>query len=599
MAELTKEQQRALALARARARSRQREMASQDNQAPAPTQTPQAGRDGYTGAILPFRRDAETGNISLAVPTVVQAIASALRLPGDVATGQTPVRDQTGNINPDVIRRSFDLAAVASPMTPPMRNAATLPSAIQARPLREGQRVAVAAQRAGVDMPRGATSDAMIVQQAARMNANVPSGGVPLRQASERAIGQLDDAARRVQRNLGGGDRAAAGAGVRADVENTVRNTFAARVGRRYEAVDELVRPDVTRPLRATKTVVDDIMGRRGQAGLPGEGQAVRQVREAVARREGLTYQGVKDLRTSIGEMMDNLSLAPQGMSQGELRRIYGALTDDLRATVERAGGRRALGAFNEANRFAEIIARERKALNNILRVQSDEAVTDRLVALAGQTSRANMRDLRRVKSAVTEDTWRELGSAVISRMGRDADDAFSPRRFLTAYGKLSPAGKRALFDDATAQALDDLATVSRRFRQLDEFANPSGTGQQVMFAGAGAGLVTEPITTLSALGGSYLLSRLLAKPTSARQVAAWAKAMERSVFSPSAAAQRALVERSQPLAITMAREAGAPSLAAQFAPRLEGVVKPAANENGGQQPPAQERPRYNPETDL
>jgi len=79
----------------------------------------------YSGTILPVSRDAQ-GNPQLdwnaGIPGMLKR---AFTLPGDVYTGQTPIlnnnSDVAGEYNPDLIRRSVDLAGIASPANVAMR----------------------------------------------------------------------------------------------------------------------------------------------------------------------------------------------------------------------------------------------------------------------------------------------------------------------------------------------------------------------------------------------------------------------------------------------------------------------------------------------
>lgn len=48
---------------------------------------------------------------------LAKSVFSAARLPGDVMNGTTPIVGEDGNTNPEVTRRSFDLAAVATPQS--------------------------------------------------------------------------------------------------------------------------------------------------------------------------------------------------------------------------------------------------------------------------------------------------------------------------------------------------------------------------------------------------------------------------------------------------------------------------------------------------
>jgi hypothetical protein len=87
---------------------------------------------------------------------------------------------------------------------------------------------------------------------------------------------------------------------------------------------------------------------------------------------------------------------------------------------------------------------------------------------------------------------WNEVGSTIVSKLGRDVEGNFSPRRFLTDYGKISDAGKNVLFrsggKSTLADSLDDIATISSRFKELEKYANPSGTSRSMMGGLIGAG---------------------------------------------------------------------------------------------------------------
>src|SRR5262245_23712905 len=57
---------------------------------------------------------------------MAKAIYSGVTLPRDVLTGQTQIMDpNTGHTSQEVINRSFDLAAVGSPVSPVMRAGGT------------------------------------------------------------------------------------------------------------------------------------------------------------------------------------------------------------------------------------------------------------------------------------------------------------------------------------------------------------------------------------------------------------------------------------------------------------------------------------------
>lgn len=417
-----------------------------------------------------------------------------------------------------------------------------------------GQEVANAAARIGVDVPRAVATDRMAAQRIASVVRNVPGAGDPLVRATERTIGQLGQRADEVATAFGGGTVQGSGEAASTGIKNWITGQSAANATKLYDKVDELVNPTVTTPLRNTQQAVQKIQGMRELAALPNESGAVGQVANALARGEGLTYEGLKTLRSSVGEMLDN-KLIPPNISAKELRSIYESLSLDLKAAVQNAGGDKALAAFERANRYYRLASERREALSKIVGADGNaapEQVFDRLVAMAGSSSRADIGKLVQARKAMGAESWDEFVSGIVARMGRDpasrgAPEAlqaadFSPQRFLSAYGKLSPEGRAVLFRSTgqggdLAKVLDDIATVSTRFKELQKFSNPSGTGQTVLGGLGVAGLLADPVTIIFSVIGGRAMAYMLSRPATAAPVAQWSRSYTRFVRDPSGAA--------------------------------------------------------------
>lgn len=535
----------------------------------------------YSGGILPFSID-EQGNKSFDSDAgILGSIKRAVMLPGEVMAGEVDPMSQEG------LGRSLEAASVFLPMSPAAGTGKAI-SALSPKPVSTGMEAAGAASRLGVDLPRAVASDSAIVQQGGKVLSNIPIGGTPLRTALKQAIDQLGEAAGRVQAGYGAGNIANAGAAARQGISDYATKTLAGKVKSAYDNVDSLITQNVTTPLSATAKVAADISARRANAALPESG-SVKLIQHAINQKDGLNYQGIKDLRTNIGEMLDNpQSITASGFSEGELKRIYGGLTDDLKSAVVRAGGEKASRAFGEANQLAAKTSREREALQKVLgRDVSDERLFDRITAMAGSSSRADRISMLRVKKAVSPETWDELASGVISNLGRDKDGAFSPDRFLTGYGKLSNEGKNALFGNQKelASSLDDIAAVSRQFKKLNDYANPSGTGQTAAGFGYLTGVFLEPTSVVSSLVGARVMSSMLSKPVSAKALAAYSKAYERQAIAPTATSTQTLQNTARVLAAAIGNEVGDKTVAQQVFPAISSLRQVPADqrdENGG-----------------
>lgn len=511
------------------------------------------------------------GALRIAASPVTGALKSALGHP--IAAAETAVG---GLINPEVAKereasgaayedakRSVETALAAA-------RPAKVSAPVPAPALTEGQGVALAGQRQGIDLPRAVTSDSRSVQQVGKIAANVPVAGQPLRKASQGAIDQMGEAMDAARAGFGSSDAAAAGQAVREGVTEAIKTgPIKQKVDALYSNVDNLVNPTAIGPLPNTRAIAAQIEGRRTNAALPQKGmhhgpptQKVTELEEALSR-PGMNYEGIKDLRTFFGEMMDGSKEIPQGMGMGEVKQIYGALSKDMRLVIARAGGPDGLKAYDAAEKAAKRWADVRQDLQRVLNVNSEEGVFARIVQAAGSKSSADLKLLGRVRGAVGPDKWNEVSSAVIERLGRAPDGTFSPDRLLgpSGLGGLSPEGKRLLFrstgQSSHADTIEDIATISRRFKQLNQYANPSGTGQTTLGGAFGAGLVADPVSAVTTFLGAGGLSLVLSRPASARAMANWARSYQRAATAQTTANVQGYQKASKLFATAVANNIG------------------------------------------
>ena len=492
------------------------------------------------------------------------------------------------------LKQGATSAAIAAPIGA-VANAA-LPAVRAAPQQTAGSVVQDAADRLGVQLPRAVTSDSIVTQQAGKALSNVPVAGTPLRSASARAINQLDEAARGVQHGFGNSNPERAGEIAATGLQRYIGETTRNKAKALYDAVDNLVNPNITTPLTNTQKVAQSIIARRQNAGIAQDSEAVRRISTAISKPNGLNYNGVKDLRSWIGETLDS-GILPVDLSKAELKQIYGALTKDLRATVNNAGGNQALSRFNRANSYFDAVSKRREDLMRIVGAKSDEAVFNRILAAANNKNGDKVL-LTQVRRSLPADEWNEVASAVIERMGRDpkfvtapgnvtTQSGFSPDRFMSAYGALSDSGKALLFRSTgkgdLANALDDIATVSQRFKQLNTFANPSGTSQNIMFGIGGAGLVASPVSTLSTIIPGTVMSWMLSRPRSAASIAKWSNAYYNAVARPTRMSLQAFNQATRTFADDIGRQLGVPQHADALFRQLQGTVRAPAQDQGGQ----------------
>lgn len=454
-----------------------------------------------------------------------------------------------------------------------------------------------------VKVPRVVSTDSVPVQEIGSVAANIPLAGTPLVNAAKNTISQLGTKANEIAEGFGSKSSVAeAGDTAKQSIKDWITTGSSQTAEKLYNKVDDLVNPSIKAGLGETAKTIEKIDKEREAAGLA-PSKSAASLMEAATRPEGLTYQGVKKLRSSVGEMM-NGGILPEGMSQAELKQLYGSLTTDLGNAVKTSGGKAAADAFERANTYYKLASDRRESLVKIVGADANasaETVFNKLQTMAGSSSRADIGKLAQARKAMGSDAWNEVASTLVTKLGRDVDGNFSPQRFLTDYNKISPSGKNLLFKGGgkgdLAQSLDDIATISSRFKELQKFANPSGTSRSVsgfvMAGGAwhgltqlAAGAFGEPLTMMASVLGGNVVSRILASPAGASSAAKWVRSNFLLAQTPTPARLAAFNRASQNLISTSGAQGVSVS---DFMKLLQSpAVSRAEDQNSVPGPPAQ-----------
>lgn len=377
----------------------------------------------------------------------------------------------------------------------------------------------------------------------------VPGGAGRMAQTAER---QADEVGAQVQQIAGRlsprGDAASAGRAIERGI--TGSGGFLDRTGRQaaqlYDEVDQFLPADTSVPLTNLRRVLAETT-----APLPGaqrlseaaSSPAIRRMADdlnadlaANARMgmNGMPYGSVKALRSRIGEMLDDAALNPDINTQ-QLRRVYGAFSDDM-AQAAATAGPEAQRAMTRANNFF----RARMArLENIERVVQANGGPERVFASAMSGSREGATTIGQVMRSLPPESQRIVASTVIRRMGTavasqqdETGGVFSLGSFLTNWNRLHPSARSALFSRFAPEVgrdLDALGRVAANVRTGSQvFANPSGTAQAVNQAAAvvtaGGALAMGRLEVAGGvLGGMALTNsgaRLMTSPTFVRWLA-------------------------------------------------------------------------------
>jgi hypothetical protein len=199
----------------------------------------------------------------------------------------------------------------------------------------------------------------------------------------------------------------------------------------------------------------------------------------------GIDYQSVRNIRTRIGEELDNFTLVTDRPT-AQYKHLYEALSKDLEAAA-RAEGPAATRAMERANTYYRA---SQERLEQIQRVVDKNGGSEKVYQAAMAGTKDGGTTLRAVMQSLPPEGQRAVTAAVIKRMGlaragqQGAEgDTFSAQTFLTNWNSLSIEARKAMFDrhgPQFAKDMDQIAQVAENIRNGSRvFQNPSGTANK------------------------------------------------------------------------------------------------------------------------
>lgn len=295
-----------------------------------------------------------------------------------------------------------------------------------------------------------------------------------------------------------------------------------------------------------------------------------------------VSWEDMKRLRSIVGEIVGNPSLASDGNAQAAMRRFYGALTADMEATATQAGPR-ALTEFRRANRYWRgRQGRVEDVLASVLGNEfgKGEAAAFEQINRWAQKQGGDFKRLSRTIRSLPREEADTVRASIISRMGeakpgaQNADGLeFSPAEWTTQWNKLDKRAKAVLFPEAQhRQDLNDLALIFSNMKQAGKYANFSNTALGGNFTATGltslAGGLPGVVAAALYSGGTFALGKLLASQQIARKLATVAAAKHPDAFRTRVAQLTTLAGRN-------------PALAGDIK-ELQATILRVANDNAG-----------------
>ena len=404
--------------------------------------------------------------------------------------------------------------------------------------------IIAAANKLGVDVPTYlAGSDPL--RYAGSLLSSVPISGAPIEKAGQEFTGQL---ASKID-NIGNVDPKVAGQSISDGLRDWIGPQSKAIIDKAYDDMGNFVDKDAFAPLNNTNKAVEQINFDRTQAALK-TSPAVRMVNAALQRPEGLNYDGMKSLRSAVGEIINTPSLLPQGSKIAEYKQLYAALSKDMENNLIMNGGETAARAAETVSNMYKEMQDRNQALASILGGPSggasSEGVFANAVSKAKSGRSADTDLLQQAKSVLTPEQWQDFQGGVIGTLGRNPDGSFNPGKFLgpSGYNSLSKAGKDVLFGPAGSvhrDALDAIYTLSKPASTIPAAKDFATKAKPFESAGLLASAWANPYTTMAGIAGGRVIANMLARPATATAMKNYSLAYRAYKSKPSQATLSAL----------------------------------------------------------
>lgn len=290
------------------------------------------------------------------------------------------------------------------------------------------------------------------------------------------------------------------------------------------------------------------------------EGRFGPLVTDLINGRSNFTIPALRAARTEIGRALSNFGTYDARLDRGQLKQLYGALSQDIEqalvsvAARARQGSRlapRINGKKNPAYVNPAAADRADSALSKLrLADRYTRASMDRMERFMGllnantldeagrkigrfvRESTSNIGALRTLKSSLRPEEWNPIAGHVVASLGQgragaaEAEAGFNIATWATDWNRLSPQAKDVLFGTGTSalrRSLNDFSRVVERMKYYETTRNYSGTANTLLSIGAAQGAIhaifnpSLMLQGLATMGGTAAMAKLWTSPAYVR----------------------------------------------------------------------------------
>jgi len=193
-------------------------------------------------------------------------------------------------------------------------------------------------------------------------------------------------------------------------------------------------------------------------------------------------FKSLRRLRTAIGEAISgDGGLLSQNLAKGTLKRLYGALSEDIDNAAASMGDKAASAYARANNYFKARTKRIEGALQDISKLDDPEAAYSAVTQIITRGSpKESQNSLIKLKKSLSSDEFQDVSKSILGRMGvsdnvPEGRVDFDPSLWLKQYQSLSENAQKTLANAAGGEkTYDQLNKLARYIRLNADESDPS-----------------------------------------------------------------------------------------------------------------------------
>jgi len=426
----------------------------------------------------------------------------------DVGTGTT-----VGGVVGGVLNKALPAAANAAGAVPQLSKK-LLQKVVGVTP--KSQETIRAFEQAGINPTLANVTEGQTTKTFQNLLGNFPGSRGEIEKATQ---GQIDDITKQIAgiTKSEGGTIQETGKIIQ-NSANQIGSVLKTRTAKLYDDLDKFIPKDESKLIPTNnlqKLAQDPQIQDVAAVGAGDTAKVIDRFGKIIDESGNISYPRLKIFRSTVGAKLQSPSLS--GDERGALKKIYGALSEDMKEAVVANGGDKGLQAFNKANNaFSRYQGVLESKINPIIEAKTPESVYS--MAMSGtKQGGSNIRGIMKTldpeqKEFIRGTITKRMGLANAGQQGAEGE-TFSPAKFLTEWNKLSPEAKTNIYDKGQVEAINNLNKVIETIKETSKARQSSNNLPYAAWIGLGSLSLANLPAGVAAVGGAKITAKMMTNP--------------------------------------------------------------------------------------